>query len=463
MNKLLPSLALGVLLCSTASALSVSVKQYGAKGDGKTDDTAAIMAASHAVAQAGGYLQFPPGTYMINPNKGFVEIGSNMSIWGTGTVRVIPGTGVFDYIIGAVPQNAAISNVQIRDITIDANVLNNPGELGGTESTDENILTAYGLSHLLVSYATFYVSGPYAIRINDFLTVQNSKFYFEQRPEQKHFDNSALLLEADKGTCSITNNFFQGLTIGAGQAVEIHYSANCVVSNNNFDNYVTAVLPEDNYSLTFTNNTVTRAEVAVSLWSQHGLDNVSITNNTISLDTADRQSVSGAGVMFQYCDSCSPMGSFHNVTITGNTITYEPDARQNSCVSCFMGIGLQTTGNIDAVTIKNNTITNAPVRAIQIGSAYTKSVISNVTVEDNTIVSPGNNVYAKSFEAGINLSGAVQSVSITGNTIKNEADPFTGNYGLSSDDNGKYQDVVVTDNSVQPIYKNHISSSISYH
>jgi len=43
---------------------SVSVKDYGAKGDGTTDDTAAIQAASLAVATAGGgILFFPEGTY----------------------------------------------------------------------------------------------------------------------------------------------------------------------------------------------------------------------------------------------------------------------------------------------------------------------------------------------------------------------------------------------------------------
>ena len=40
----------------------VDVTQYGAAGDGATDDTAAIQAAIDAVPAAGGTVMFPPGT-----------------------------------------------------------------------------------------------------------------------------------------------------------------------------------------------------------------------------------------------------------------------------------------------------------------------------------------------------------------------------------------------------------------
>ena len=47
----------------------VSVKAFGAQGDGVTSDTAAIQAAVAAVPP-GGTLQFPPGTYRIDSDRG---------------------------------------------------------------------------------------------------------------------------------------------------------------------------------------------------------------------------------------------------------------------------------------------------------------------------------------------------------------------------------------------------------
>ena len=48
------------------SALVVNVRQNGAKGDGRTDDTSALQAAFDKVAGAGGTVFVPDGIYMID-------------------------------------------------------------------------------------------------------------------------------------------------------------------------------------------------------------------------------------------------------------------------------------------------------------------------------------------------------------------------------------------------------------
>ena len=44
----------------------VSVRQFGARGDGKSDDTEAIRAAIAALPPRGGVLFFPPGHYLTD-------------------------------------------------------------------------------------------------------------------------------------------------------------------------------------------------------------------------------------------------------------------------------------------------------------------------------------------------------------------------------------------------------------
>lgn len=63
----------------------VSVKDFGAQGDGVTDDTAAIQAAIDFIATTGGELVFPPGTYKIlsQISKTFAD-GISVSIRGYG-------------------------------------------------------------------------------------------------------------------------------------------------------------------------------------------------------------------------------------------------------------------------------------------------------------------------------------------------------------------------------------------
>jgi Pectate lyase superfamily protein len=62
---------------------AVSVKSFGAKGDGSTDDTAAIRSALSATAGRGVAVTFPPGTYLV-VSLG-VPDGSTLFGQGSGT------------------------------------------------------------------------------------------------------------------------------------------------------------------------------------------------------------------------------------------------------------------------------------------------------------------------------------------------------------------------------------------
>ncbi len=444
---------------SSTTGLNVNVTAYGAIGDGVTDDTAALVSASQAVALNGGTLTIPAGTYIFDPTLGHIALGSNMTITGTGTIRVKPGVGNFDYIIGPNPSYAVISNVTIHGITVDENVLNNPSTIGDALTQQQNIILAQMLTNLNVNNVTFYVSGIYAISIYDYLTLQDSYISFEKRSDNAWFDNSAIYLPTDQSTCLITNTTFEGSTPGANTAIEVHKTKSCQISANRVDSYVTAVLPLDPYSVTIDSNIVTKAQYAISVWSDTLAQNVTVTNNTISLNNLDRQSFAAAGIAL-YWTTSGYTGSFNNITIENNSITFQPEVRTNVSGYSYWGIGIQPAGNVDTVTIQGNTITNAPIRGIKVGNQLAGNTTSNVTVNNNTLVNPGNNTDMFGYEAGIALDGALNNVSVTNNIIENTVSPFTGHYGIWSNLQGTYLGTTQAGNQIEGPYINELAPSI---
>ena len=56
----------------------LNIKSFGAKGDGKTDDTPALLKAMEAATQTEGTVYFPHGNYLIHP----VKVPSHITLLG---------------------------------------------------------------------------------------------------------------------------------------------------------------------------------------------------------------------------------------------------------------------------------------------------------------------------------------------------------------------------------------------
>jgi hypothetical protein len=103
---------------------SVSVKDFGAVGDGVTDDTAAIAAAIAYMGSTGTSVHVPPGTYLTDPfvinaqtyatQAGFIGSDRERCVF----LRRTAGAGAF-VTIGAASGTVYQSGVGWSDITID--------------------------------------------------------------------------------------------------------------------------------------------------------------------------------------------------------------------------------------------------------------------------------------------------------------------------------------------------------
>jgi hypothetical protein len=95
---------------SAATVVNVKDPQYagGAKGDGTTDDTAALQAA--ATAAGGKTLYFPAGTYRIT---------GTVNITTAGTTVIGDGAKVFVAFGVSLPANGTAFSVMVSDVTFD--------------------------------------------------------------------------------------------------------------------------------------------------------------------------------------------------------------------------------------------------------------------------------------------------------------------------------------------------------
>jgi len=138
-------------LTSKAPSQWVNVVEYGAVGDGVTDDTQAIMAAVSALGASGSTLFFPPGTYLLGQQ---IALPSNSELRGSGAgaSRILRKAGLSFTPVSAVGSQ----NIAIRDVAID----------GSTAGSSGNLLHVDNSSHVSI-HAVAVTSTPHAgIRVS---------------------------------------------------------------------------------------------------------------------------------------------------------------------------------------------------------------------------------------------------------------------------------------------------------
>lgn len=300
-------LGTSAILRSMASRLAetTSLRDFGAAGDGTTDDTAAIQAAFNYTAANCKELFVPNGTYLFSSMLTFSGCGV---IHGPGTFKVKNTSNLDTYItIGG-------TNIAIRDVTFDFNRANNVG------AAQRYGITSASVQYLLIDNVTaknFYgygsgtgvmvnLNGTDMVIVNsyfgpagdvghisDLLYTNGSKI----RIAQNKFINAtdtAIVCEAASECNVIGNNIIDSIgaiAVGAGTAASNGRGLTVVgntitggfptitVSNGSLI-YLYKNLGATNGKAVIANNVIRDTQEGYGIWC-NGADNFAITGNVL--------------------------------------------------------------------------------------------------------------------------------------------------------------------------------------
>ena len=170
----------------------VNVKDFGATGDGVTNDTVAVQAAIDSLAATGGTVFFPTGEYRIarnigtNDRWGVKVVNSNITLAGTGSGSKLRrfNTDISTYALAypivfvGTPDSdvaAATQNVTVRDLQfIGENVQHSVG--GSVIHDFRNAIEAKNTKNLVVQ--------------NNLFTSIDSAVIYYQKPIETDYANS---------------------------------------------------------------------------------------------------------------------------------------------------------------------------------------------------------------------------------------------------------------------------------
>lgn len=330
-------------LCVTANSATVTVKSYGAVGDGLHDDTAAIQAAIDALeAQGGGTLAVPAGTYLLNsysssPHPWFfynLRVGSYVTVQANqgatflqgpaGRAPVPPGAsqvrntvlvfGTKNYVIntfsdpdfngGFYPVHAThmndlaltlsdatqVSNFHVGDYVAiySSSPANN---LVPSEYTQITSVRPTGVLGIAVALARSFAN-PIIANVTSLATVAAGVNNLTIQGAEPIAINEVFDFEADN------NTFISDTSIGGGDTFGLNMNAIrwCTFTNNvlkaTAQPYVQELPQNNSQDVVFASNTFNASAVGFGEYAAHW----SITQNTFSLHPTSADQ--GAGLSF---------------------------------------------------------------------------------------------------------------------------------------------------------------------
>ena len=436
------------VMASPLFALEVSVKDHGAKGDGKTDDRLAIQAAINAVNKAGGgIVNFPEGVYIVTaPNKKpnwepQVKLCSHLKLQGVGmlksVIKMADNQGAYDTIFAG----DAIEGFSMLDLAIDANGETNPvistkDEQSGYLHTPVYLPMAKDVAIQRCRFTN--LSGVWAVYLPgraENVVIDSCLFDNIGGYTKNDWDHSCIRIDGF-GPCIVSNNVmttrFGAGTTGARTAVEIHGSNHKFINNlitgfryginvcSGGDNRITGPSVHQYYI----ENKLVNVGCGFAIWGigNRRYDNLVFERNDITIDIAGWKKFFpeffGIGIVTYR--GVEPPTLMENVRIVDNQITYvNSEGGTTRSFGMRFDFSIYTdgwsenpSGQMTNVEILRNTISGAYAGGIDLNC-----VAKNLTIAGNTIIDPARGVKEKDLQCAIRLRDSLENVRIVNNAF----------------------------------------------
>lgn len=373
---------LDLVNASGTAGVFYNVKDYGAVGNGTTDDTASIQNTLNAAYGVGGGIVFlPAGVYTIDPNPG-LQVKTNTSFMGTGNGSILKlkaGSTHNDNLV----KSESWTNVTLRNFLVDGNRTNQSGTSGSYTYTQYGVYFGSTTDSLIQNVTVKSTTGVGIHIYNGTGVVVDSCQSTDNNYHGYEF-------EQDTG-CHLTNshgysNRLYGLLLSPGEISGTGSKGN-TISNNSFDS-------NTNYGIA---TNAANADISAYLSQGDMITSNKITGNSFYGVNFYKQNghiftnnyIAGNGYFGLYA-----FGSSNN-TISDNIFFNNSQVGNGSYDEILL------EGSTSSLTVANNIVSNNTI--LMSGTPKARYGISEASPGDGPNIIYGNNIPTSGTSGRLNI------------------------------------------------------------
>lgn len=412
LSTICPRLASEDMDSEASTAVVLNVKDFSAKGDGKTDDSLAFSSALKALGEKGGTLVVPPGIYIV----GELKIGNGTTLKGLGVPRpILAKSPHAKNILDLAGEVIGGERRGVHHVTIESVTLRGRSVEDGFKEHIHNVI-AMGVKTLMIHDVTFeafqgdglYLGSSFSttepVAHNSDVIIANSDF----RGVNSENRNGISIIDCDR--CIIEHNSFTDLS-------RADMPGPIDIEPNRLDDTVRNILVRNN-TIKGTNGA---AGVSIALRAgvfqqppghiklegnsiEHAKIGIRIVRSSTASTQGERIAVNIRNNILRGTGQPLLIDGTSGITVANNMFSDSPSSIGIGCnsrsdfsftgnrlerVGSESGSGVQLCGQLSSVSFQGNTFVDTGSKATDSSAIYFISgVMNGISIVDNTFSSP---------------------------------------------------------------------------